>query len=168
MVQHGYCVFTQYNSFTDEIGWLTAHIPEASSGSHGGCFVVSGEHLYTRDKIEYTALLKTAGWTQETTTWKSPEVSNTPVYRLYNPATGEHHYTADAHERQVLINENKWRDEGTVFYSDDAKGVKVYRLFNPNGSGVNSHHYTTDENERNVLISQYGWRDESVGWYGLK
>lgn len=123
----------------------------------------TGEHLFTRSQNEYNTL-SALGWKAEGETWKSPAISDMPVYRVYNPNAGDHHYTKDAHERDVLVSLG-WKDEGISWYSAGEDGVPVYRSYNPNAK-AGSHHYTPDQNEHGSLVG-LGWNDEGVSWFGL-
>lgn len=125
----------------------------------------TGEHLYTSDATECTALVD-QGWTAEGVGWIAPTKSETPVYRLYNPYVegGDHHYTTDEHEYEELQTLG-WEGEGIGWYSDDTEGVALYRLYNPYAA-TGTHHYTTDAHERDVLVDE-GWRDENIAWYGM-
>lgn len=128
----------------------------------------SGEHFYTADAAERDAIV-TAGWNDEGVGWTAPDLSQTPVYRLYSGT--DHHYTTSAVERDYLVSVG-WSDEGVGWYSDDAQSVPLHRQFNPNvdpNAPVNnsgSHNYTISEAERDYLVG-VGWRYEGVGWYGM-
>lgn len=124
----------------------------------------TGEHLYTNDFREETALTS-AGWKDEGIAWNSPAESGQPVYRLYNPNTTEHHFTIHAGEKDALVKLG-WRYEGIGWYSDENKTVPVYRLYNPNAYSMN-HHYTTSTGERDALV-KLGWKYEGIGWYAEK
>ena len=129
----------------------------------------SGEHFYTASTVERDATVA-AGWNDEGVGWIAPDMSQTPVYRLYSGT--DHHYTTSTVERDYLMSVG-WSDEGIGWYSDDAQGIPLHRQFNPNvdpSAPVNnsgSHNYTTSEVERDYLVS-IGWRYEGVGWYGMK
>ena len=90
-------------------------------------------------------------------------MSDTPVYRLYNPNAGDHHYTTSAGERDALVRVG-WRDEGIGWYSSDRRLVPLYRQYNPNAR-TGTHNYTASGGERDHLL-RVGWRDEGIGWYG--
>ena len=76
----------------------------------------TGEHFYTASAGERDGLVK-VGWTYEGVGWVAPSVSNTPVYRLFNPyaAGGDHHYTTDEAEYEYLQSVG-WRGEGIGWY----------------------------------------------------
>ena len=104
------------------------------------------------------------GWKNEGVAWKAPAISDSPVYRLYNPNTGDHHYTPFEGERDSLVAAG-WTYEGIGWYSYEKKTQTLFRLYNPNAA-TGSHHYTTDAGERDFLIAN-GWKDEGIGWYGM-
>ena len=122
----------------------------------------SGEHHYTSDRKERTALDQ-LGWNYEGIGWYAPKTSSVPVYRLYNRNEGEHHYTLSVKEKDALIVYG-WDYEGIGWYSSTSQKTPLYRVYNPNKYS-NNHHYTTSAREKDVLI-RYGWRDEGIGWYG--
>ena len=135
----------------------------------------SGEHFFTASKEEYDSL-GTLGWKQEGNAWIAPDMSETPVYRLYNDnnrdsagnVNGYHHYTTSAAERDNLVSLG-WKDEGIGWYSDDNETTPLYRVYNPNAKGdqePGGHHYTGDAAERDYLVG-LGWNDEGTGWYGM-
>lgn len=126
---------------------------------------VTGEHFFTTSKAEYDSLSADGNWKPEVSTWKSPEISDFPIYRVCNPNTGDHHYTMSIDERDALVRFG-WKDEGIGMYSADEAGEPVLRLYNPN-SNVGSHHYTTSIEEKDALV-QMGWQFEGTGFYGLK
>lgn len=124
----------------------------------------SGEHLFTEDADEVSALVA-LGWQDEGTEWKAATSSSTPVYRLYNQYSGDHLYTTDADEYASLQTVG-WTGEGVKAYSDGAEGVAVYRLFNPYVT-IGTHLYTTDKAEYDQL-STIGWQGEDVALYGVR
>jgi len=125
----------------------------------------SGEHMYTIDSEEASALVD-AGWTLENeNAWTAPIESDTPVYRLYNANGGEHHYTTDVNEKDALAALG-WNDEGIVFYSENEEGTPLYREYDANRFACN-HNYTTDQAEHEALI-ELGWKDEGIAWYASK
>lgn len=80
------------------------------------------------------------------------EVTEVPLYRLYNPNTGEHLYTVSTNERDVLSRIG-WIYEGQAWISPSLSNLPVFRLYNPNNG---DHHYTISENEYSVL-GTIGW-----------
>lgn len=88
------------------------------------------------------------------------EVTEVPLYRLYNPNTGEHLYTVSTNERDVLSRIG-WIYEGQAWISPSLSNLPVFRLYNPNNG---DHHYTISENEYSVL-GTIGWVREGRCWY---
>ena len=89
-----------------------------------------------------------------------PNITYSPMYRLYNPNSGEHFYTKNETERDTL-SELGWKYEGVAWNAPDSSDTPVYRLYNPNAG---DHHYTTSKSEKDTLVS-LGWKDEGIGWY---
>ena len=133
----------------------------------------SGEHFYTADLNEKAALVA-LGWNDEGYGWVAPrveknvtEMTDQPVYRLYNPNAGDHHYTMDVNEVNTLKSFG-WKDEGIGWFSAESKTanvdtVEVYRQYNPFANGAGSHNYTTDKAENDYLVS-LGWTPEGTAW----
>ncbi len=181
-VSPGCFVFSQGYSFSDDtyqalknagIELLPQRVPNAYfivtvEGAERNTFRLynpnTGEHLYTLDDAEKSALLS-VGWKDEGIAWTSPGeyASDSFAYRLFNPYSDEHIYTTDAVERHVLV-ENGWQDEGEKIPLDSDGTIPVYRLFNP-AAKTNTHLFTTDAYEKDVLISQ-GWEYEGIAWSG--
>lgn len=91
---------------------------------------------------------------------ESKVISESTMYRLYNPYSGEHFYTAEIGERDALV-QIGWQSEGIAWNAPQESNTPVYRLYNPNSG---EHHYTTGEGERDYLTS-IGWNYEGIGWY---
>ncbi len=86
---------------------------------------------------------------------------NTPIYRVYNPASGEHLYTTAFGEALSLRDQHGWTIEGCPWYSP-VHQTNVYRLYNPT---IGEHLYTTDINEVNYLTSfMSGWLVDNNGY----
>lgn len=120
----------------------------------------SGEHFFTADQQEADSLTA-LGWKDEGTVWKTPGLSEIPVYRLYNPNAGDHHYTASAEEHGKLVKAG-WNDEGVSWYAADQSCVPVYRAYNPNAK-AGAHHYMAELSEYETL-KEAGWRQEGTAW----
>ncbi len=132
----------------------------------------SGEHFYTADLEEKTALVE-LGWNDEGYGWVAPKkaTNDKEVYRLYNPNAGDHHYTMNKGEKDTLVTYG-WKYETVGWYSaEDAthngKTVSVYRQYNPFANGAGSHNYTTDKAENDYLVS-LGWTPEGTAWKALR
>lgn len=121
----------------------------------------SGEHLYTTNTKEVTAL-RSMNWIAEGIGWYGVKRSDHPVYRLFNPNSGEHFYTLDVSERNSLVQKG-WRDEGIGWYVVGSSAYPVFRAYNPNQRS-NNHNYTTSYTEQARLIL-LGWRNEGTAWY---
>jgi hypothetical protein len=117
----------------------------------------SKEHLYTKDKNEYTTL-GINGWSKEGVGWIAPD-TGTPIYRLYSPVTGGHLYTKNASEKETLI-KSGWKDEKILAYSGGT--APIYRAYN---SSIKQHNFTVSLKEQKHLIS-VGWKNEGTGFYG--
>ncbi|MCR5048820.1 MAG: Ig-like domain-containing protein [Saccharofermentans sp.] len=76
----------------------------------------SGDHFYTADDAEAENLIN-LGWNDEGIGWIAPIVSDTPVYRQYNPNefANNHNYTTDETEKDNLISLG-WLDENIGWY----------------------------------------------------
>ena len=123
-----------------------------------------GEHLFTKDEEEMSWLSSLPTWNDEGEAWKAPVLSETDVWRCYNPLSGEHLYVDEGYADYLAG--MGWNKEKIAFYSDDDMGVPVYRLWNGQ-DGVGSHHYTTNAGEVEWLVGQ-GWTAEDVAFYGVK
>ena len=123
-----------------------------------------GEHLFTKDEEEMSWLSSLPTWNNEGEAWKAPVLSETDVWRCYNPLSGEHLYVDEGYADYLAG--SGWNKEKVAFYSDDDMGVPVYRLWNGQ-DGVGSHHYTTNAGEVEWLVGQ-GWTAEDVAFYGVK
>ena len=124
----------------------------------------TGEHFYTASVSERNSLIM-AGWTYEGTGWYAPNVSGTPVYRLYNKwvAGGDHHYTTSLAEVETLVAAG-WTNEGVAWYSAEAaSALPVLRQYNP-WAKSGAHNFTTSTSENNHLVS-VGWKAEGTAWY---
>ena len=127
----------------------------------------NGEHLFTTDERETTALSSGTEWEYEDVAWYSP-ASGEKISRLFNPADGEHLYTSDALEIENCKN-NGWTVDSTIIYgakATDTGAEAIYRLFNPNAvDGASAHLFTTDPVERAAAVAD-GWEDEGPKFYG--
>ena len=111
--------------------------------------------------------LVSLGWISEGIGWIAPNISDYPVYRLYNANGGEHHYTMKKAEKDMLVKAG-WKYEGIGWYSanpDDKSSVPLLREYNPNAF-ANNHNYTLNKAEHDWLVS-LGWKDEGKAWYAL-
>lgn len=157
------CVFAFVCGFTRAVP-AYAKDTDAAITMHRLYNPYSGEHLYTSDTEERSALTS-IGWKYEGVAWIAPSKSSTPVYRLYNKYSGDHHYTTNKNEYDACVRQG-WNGEGVGFYSGDAKGVPVYRVYNKYLT-AGTHHYTTSKTEYDYLGS-IGWSPENIGWYAIK
>lgn len=121
-----------------------------------------GFHIYTISAEEKSELIA-AGVNFEMVGWFAPEISQTPVYALFNEVTGRVRYSCDVEQIKSLEDEG-WTNQGIAFYSNDALTTPVYCATSiPDYSGDTV--YTTDFDEYKGLVDG-GWTDQGVVFYG--
>ncbi|MGM9904164.1 MAG: glycoside hydrolase family 73 protein [Enterococcus sp.] len=107
----------------------------------------------------YATTLNNVIETYNLTQYDTPNVSTSPMYRLYNKNTGEHLYTLNAGEKNYLPTVG-WKYEGVAWQAPNS-GQPVYRMYNPYSG---DHHYTMSQSEINFL-KPFGWRYEGLSFY---
>lgn len=125
----------------------------------------NNDFLFTISQEEEQQLLTNATWEKIPFVQTVPEVSDFPVYRLYNPNTQEHLLTMDKNEYDTLASYG-WSPEGISLYStnpsDKENNNSLYRLYNPKANRDGGNHlYTLDRVERDILVNQ-GWIGEGI------
>ncbi len=133
---------------------------------------VTGGHLYTTDKGEYDALIRSPGtYVDEGIDHKIFKSSlnlngqsTVPYYRLFIIGIRQHFWTTDANEYNVLRVQNKVLvDEGIDGYMFLKAGivgtVPLYRLVLKDTA---VHHWTVDKNEFDFLVNTGVWLPEGA------
>lgn len=125
----------------------------------------NNDFLFTMNQEEKEQLFMSSTWEQIPFSQTVPEISDFPVYRLYNPNTQEHLLTMDKNEYDTLTSYG-WNPEGIGLYSTDPSDKEnnnsLYRLYNPKANQDSpSHLYTYDRIERDILGNQ-GWIEEGI------
>lgn len=92
---------------------------------------------------------------------RKPEVTLSPMYRLYNPYTQEHLLTGSASEKDQLLSVG-WHFDG-IAWNAPSRGIPVYRLYNPFDDW---HTYSMSQDEIDMLVP-LGWQVDGIICYSV-
>lgn len=118
----------------------------------------SNDTLLTTSDAESNQAIQNNGF-QSVAYFFGCEAGNSPIYRMFSPASGDHFYTTNAGERDFAV-QSGYSFEGAAFYLGDTVNTPVYRLYSPRTGD----HFYTELPSENSSAQQAGYQAEGVGF----